>query len=179
MARIASAKRHAQAVFQMALDSNEVGKWRQDLQTIASTLSDPELSSVLENPKVHLSDKMGLIAKCLPDTSQLSLNLVYLLVAKQRLGILGQIVTEYERMADAHEGLEHAHVTTAISLEKLASDKLAERLASLTGKRIALTSDVDPAIIGGFVARIGDKLIDGSTHARLQALKKTLVETAH
>ena len=179
MAKVASAKRHAQAVFQMALDSNEVGKWRQELQTIFSALSDPDLSAILESPKVHLSDKVKLIGKCLPDTSQLALNLVYLLVAKQRLGILGQIVTEYGHMADAHQGLGHAHVTTAISLDKQASDRLAERLASLTGKQIALTSDVDPSIIGGLVARIGDKLIDGSTHARLQALKKTLIETAH
>jgi F-type H+-transporting ATPase subunit delta len=45
----------------------------------------------------------------------------------------------------------------------------------MTGKQIVLTSEVDPAIIGGFVARIGDRLIDGSTKAKLEALKKKLV----
>jgi F-type H+-transporting ATPase subunit delta len=48
----------------------------------------------------------------------------------------------------------------------------------MTGKRVSLVTEIDPAIIGGFVARIGDKLIDGSTRARLEALRKKLVKAA-
>ena len=178
MARVASAKRHAQAVFQLALDSNEVDGWRSQLKTIAATLTDPELAAILENPKVHLTDKVQLLSRCLPELNELTLNFAYFLVARQRLSILDQIVAEYERMADAHQGLEHAEVITAIPLDKEGKEKLAERLAAITGKRIVLAADVDPAIIGGFVARVGDKLIDGSTRARLEALKKRLTETA-
>lgn len=178
MARVASAKRHAQAVFQLAMDSNEVEKWRAELKDIATTLSDPQLASVLENPKVHLNDKVQVISKCLPGLSQLAVNLACLLVARQRLRILDQIVAEYERMADAHQGLEHANVTTAIPLDNEDKRKLTEHLASIAEKQIVVTADVDPAIIGGFVARIGDKLIDGSTRAKLEALKKRLAETA-
>ncbi len=178
MARVASAKRHAQAVFQIALDTDEVEKWRFELKSIATTLGDPQLAAILENPKVHLSDKVQVIDKCLPGLSRHALNLAYLLVARQRFGILDRIVAEYERMADAYQGLEHATVTTAIPLDRAGEEKLSERLASITGKRIVLTADVDPDIIGGFVARIGDKLIDGSTQARLKALKQRLVETA-
>ena len=178
MARIASAKRHAQAVFQIAQERNEVEKWRSELKTIAATLGDPHLRAILEDPKVHLSDKENLISKCLPEISQLALNFAYLLVAKQRLGILEQIVSEYERMADAHQGLEHARVVTALPIDKQEEAKLTERLAVITGKKIVLTTEVDPAIIGGFVARIGDTLIDGSTKAKLKALKRRLVTQA-
>jgi F-type H+-transporting ATPase subunit delta len=179
VAKVASAKRHAQAVFQIAQERKGLEKWRSELKTIADTFSDPDLGAVLENPKVRLTDKVHLIDKLLPDLSQLARNFACLMVAKQRLGILDQVVAEYERMADAHEGLEHAHVTTAVSLDKEDGDRLVDRLAQMTGKRIVLASDVDPSIIGGFVARIGDKLVDGSTRARLEALKKRLVETAH
>ncbi len=175
MARVASAKRHAQAVFQLAQERNEVEKWRSELRTIAATLSDPQLRPILEDPKFHLSDKEKLISKCLPEISQLALNFTYLLVAKERLGILEQIVAEYERMADALQGLEHAKVTTAISLNEEDRKKLSQRLAAITGKRVVLTAEVDPAIIGGFVARVGDTLIDGSTRAKLEALKRKLV----
>ncbi len=178
MARVASAKRHAQAVFQLALKNNEVEKWRADLKAISATLSAPELMLILENPKVHLSRKQKLIAECLPGLSQLALNFIYLLVAKQRLGILSQIVEEYEHLADAYQGLEHAKVTTAVPLSAEDQSKLSGRLEALTGKRIALTSEVDPAIIGGFVARVGDTLLDGSTRAKLDALKKRLASTA-
>jgi len=178
VARVASAKRHAQAVFQIALEKKEVEQWRSELKTIAATLSDPQLRAILEDPKFHLDDKEKLISKCLPGISQLALNFAYLLVARQRLGILEQIVSEYERMADANQGLEHARVVTALPIDKQEEAKLTERLAAITGKKVVLTTEVDPAIIGGFVARIGDKLIDGSTKAKLEALKRRLVTQA-
>jgi F-type H+-transporting ATPase subunit delta len=178
VARVASAKRHAQALFKLALERNEVDKWRDELRTIATTLSDPQLVIILENPKIHLSEKERLIQKCLPELSQLATNFVYLLIAKQRLGILSQTVTEYEHMADALQGLEHAKVTTAVPIDDEEQKKLSERLAAITAKRVSLTTEVDPSIIGGFVARIGDTLIDGSTKAKLEALKKRLVMQA-
>ena len=175
MARVASAKRHAQAVFQLAQERDEMEKWRSELRTIAATIADPQLRAILEDPKIHLGDKESLINRCLPGISQLALNFTYLLVAKRRLGILEQIVSEYELMADAHLGLEHAKVITAIPLDEGDKKKLSDRLAAITGKKIVLTTEVDPAIIGGFVAQVGDKLIDGSTKAKLEALKRRLV----
>jgi F-type H+-transporting ATPase subunit delta len=178
VATVGSAKRYAQAVFQIALDSNEVDRWRSELETIAATLGDPQLAAILEDPKVHLDDKIQLISKCLPGLNQLALNLAYLIVARQVLGILDRIVAEYNRMADGHEGLEHASVVTAVALDDTDKERLAGHLAVMTGKRVSLVTEIDPAIIGGFVARIGDKLIDGSTRARLEALRKKLVEAA-
>ena len=175
MARVASAKRHAQAVFQIAQEKDEVEKWRSELITIAVILADPQLRAILEDPKIRLGDKENLIKKLLPEISQLALNFVYLLVAKQRLGILEQTVSEYERMADAYMGLEHAKVITAVPIDEESKKKLSERLAAITGKKIVLTSEVDPAIIGGFVARVGDELIDGSTRAKLETLKRRLI----
>jgi F-type H+-transporting ATPase subunit delta len=178
VARAGSAKRYAQAVFQLAREKNEVERWRFELRTIAETLSDPQLRAVLEDPKVHLTEKEKLVSKCLPDIRQFAMNFAYILVAKQMLGILKQIVSEYERMADAYQGLEHAQVITAVPLDEQDRGKLSERLAALTGKKIVLETVVDPAIIGGFVARIGDQLIDGSSRAKLEALKRRLVQTA-
>jgi F-type H+-transporting ATPase subunit delta len=176
LATVGSAKRYAQAVFQIALDSNEVERWRSDLETIAATLGDSQLAAILEDPKVHFNDKIKLTSNCLPGLSQLALNFAYLIVAKQVLGILNQIVDEYNRMADRHEGLEHARVVTAVPIDDTERERFAGHLATITGKRVSIDTEVDPAIIGGFIARIGDKLIDGSTRARLEALKKKLTE---
>jgi F-type H+-transporting ATPase subunit delta len=176
MPRGVAAKRHAQAVFQLALERGELEKWLEDLKTIATTLSEPQLMAILESPKVHLDEKIGLISRCLPGVSQLALNLVYLLVARRRLRLIDQIVSEYQRLADAYQGLEHAEVTTAIPLDEEDKKRLSERLAELTGTRIMLTTKVDPDVIGGFVVRIGDRLIDGSTKSKLDSLRKTLVE---
>jgi F-type H+-transporting ATPase subunit delta len=178
VARIASAKRYAQAVFSLAVDRNEVEKWRADLRAIAAALLDPELEAILEDPKIHLEDKKRLIDGCLPDLKQLALNFAYLLVARQTLRILREVVPHYERMADARQGLEHATVVTAVAFDEQDKEMLATHLAAITGNRIVLAADVDPSIIGGFTARIGDKLIDASIRARLQALKQRLISAA-
>ena len=176
MATGGSARRYAQAVFQIALERNELDKWRSELATLAATVGDAQLRSVLENPKLDFQKKSDLAAKCLPGLSQLALNLCYLLVAKQALRLTDSVATEFNRMADAHEGLAHATVATAVPLDDADRESLSKHLAVLTGKRVTIDTEVNPSIIGGFVARIGDKLLDGSTRARLEALKKRLVE---
>ena len=176
MARVASAKRHAQAVFQIAKEKNQVEVWRLELKNIAATLANLQLRAILEDAKIRLGDKQSLVNKLLPDISQLALNFVYLLIAKQRLSILEQILSEYEHMADAYIGLEHANVITAVPIDEDNKKKLSEQLAALTGKKIVLTTVVDPAIIGGFVARVGDELFDGSTRAKLESLKRILIQ---
>lgn len=178
MATGGSARRYAQAVFQIALEKNEVDKWRSELATIAAALGDAQLKSFLENPKIDFQKKSDLAAKCLPGLSQLALNLCYLLVAKQALRLTDSVAAEFNRMADAHEGLAHATVTTAVPLDDADRESLSKHLAVLTGKRVTIDTEVNPSIIGGFLARIGDKLLDGSTRARLEALKKRLVEAA-
>jgi F-type H+-transporting ATPase subunit delta len=178
MARVASPKRHAQAVFQIALEKNEVDMWKSHLNTIASTLGYPQILAILEDPKIHFREKQQLVNKLLPGFSQLALNFAYFMVAKQRLTILNQVVAEYENMANSYQGLEHARVITAVPIEKEEQEKLSERLESIIGKRILFTSEVNSSIIGGFIAKVGDKLIDGSTRAKLEALKKKLIRTA-
>ncbi|UCG84054.1 MAG: ATP synthase F1 subunit delta [Dehalococcoidia bacterium] len=178
MAASGSAKRYAQAVFQIAVENNQIDTWRSEVDTVAATLSDPQLKTILEDPKVHLDDKIELVKKCLPGLSQLALNLAFLLVTKQDIGIADRISIEYNRMADAYQGLEHARVTTAVELNEDDRERLSKHLATMTGKKVTVETDVDATIIGGYVARIGDKLLDGSTRAKLEALKKKLVEKA-
>ena len=88
-----------------------------------------------------------------------------------------QIVSEYEHLADAHEGLAHAEVTTAIPLDEEEWDRLSQRLSQLVGARITLSAKIDPEIIGGFVAQIGDRVIDGSTKSKLNSLRRSLTQT--
>ena len=173
-----SAKRHAQAVFQIALERNEIDKWRSELKTIGDALSDPSLLAILESPKIHLKDKLELVKRCFPGLSPLAINFAYLLVTRQRARLARDIAVHYERLADAHKGIEHAEVITAIPLSEKEREKVANRLSSVIGKKIVLINKVDPGITGGFVARIGDSIIDASVRARLSLLKRNLQELA-
>ncbi|MBI2857062.1 MAG: ATP synthase F1 subunit delta, partial [Chloroflexi bacterium] len=174
----ASAKRHAQAIFQIALEKKGVDRWRSELDAITANLSDPRLRLLLESPKLSLKAKVEVVDRVLPGVSPQARNLVYLLVSRHRLALLNDIAISYQQLADVHQGVGHAEVTTAVPLSDSQKAHIAERLGAGEGKKVVVTNKVDPAIIGGFVARIDDKLIDGSIRAKLAALKRRLQETA-
>ena len=174
MARRTYARRYSQAVFNIALERKELDRWQSDLRRIASLGEDATFIALLENPKIHFEDKAKLLSEWLGDINPLALNLVYLLVARGRLGMVGDIADEYQRLLDSYRGIEQAEVTTAIPLDDEDSRRLEERLGAVVGKKVVLKLKVDSNVVGGIVARIGGKLLDGSTRTKLMALKKAL-----
>ena len=174
MAGRAYSKRYAQAVFEIALESDELERWQSDLEKIVRVLGDKDLRAFLESPKVSFDEKSKLLSGQLPKINTLSLNLVYLLIARGRLDMVSEIADEFQRLLNSHNGIEIAEVTTAVPLDKEEEQKLARHLGQIVGKKIEVRPEVDSGIIGGFVARIGGRLLDGSTRSKLDALKKEL-----
>lgn len=174
MARKTYARRYSQAVFDIARERNELDRWQSDLGKIATLAGDGELIALLENPKVRFEDKAKILAKGLGDINPLVLNLVYLLVSKGRFGMVADIADGYQRLLDSYRGVEQAEVTTAIELDDEDKRKLEERLEAVVGKKVVVKPSVDPGVLGGIIARVGGKLLDGSTRSKLMALKKAL-----
>ncbi|MBM3153777.1 MAG: ATP synthase F1 subunit delta [Chloroflexi bacterium] len=173
-----SSKRYAQAVFEIARENGELEKWRPDLKKITELAQDSETVSLLENPKVPFDLKAKLAQEKLGKVSPLALNLAYILILKGRLRSIPQIADEYQRLLDEHRGIRHTEVTTAIPLDDTSKRKIARSLETMTGKKLSLSLKVDADIIGGFVARIDDSLIDCSIRSELEQMKKGLAETA-
>jgi F-type H+-transporting ATPase subunit delta len=174
VARRIHAKRYAQAVFAIALEARELDRWQADLRKIADLSEDATFAAWLQSPKVHFSDKAKLLPERLPEINPLVLNLVYLLVARGRLAMIADIANEYQRLLDSYRGIGQAEVTTAIPLDEEDEQKLAERLGAVVGIKVVLKPGVDLGIIGGVVARVGDKLLDASTRSKLEALRTEL-----
>ena len=177
MARRVYARRYSQAVFEIALESKELDRWQSDLKKMASLVEDATVIAFLESPKIHFDDKARLLSGQLPDINPLALNLVYLLADRGRLAMLGDIADDYQRLLDNYLGIETAEVTTAIPLGEEDKLRLAEHLGAMVGRKVTLKTEVDSRLIGGIIARIDGKLLDGSTRRQLEALKKELVKT--
>ncbi len=175
MARGVYARRYAQAVFEIALERKQLDRWQSDLRKIVSLGEDARLIALLESPKFPFDDKAGLLSKRLGDINPLALNLVYLLVAKGRLSMAGDIAEEYQRRLDNYRGIEQAEVTTAVTLDDEDRQRLTEHLGAVVGKKVVLKAEVDSSLTGGIIARIGGKLLDGSTRSKLEALKRELI----
>ena len=174
MARKAYARRYSQAVFEIAVERGEIDRWQSDLGKIASIGEDAAFTMLLESPRLHFNDRTKLLSERLGDINPLALNLVYLLVARGRLSMVSEIVDEYQRLLDSYRGIEQAEVITAIPLTDEDKLSLEERLGAVVGKKVVIKPEVDSSLIGGIVARIGGKLLDGSTRSRLEALKREM-----
>ena len=177
MANSTHARSYSQAAFKIALEEKELNRWQSDLRKIASLVKDEALFKLLENPEVPFDNKAKVLSERLGDINPEALKMVSLLVTKGRLGMIGDIADEYQRLVDNYrgiEGAEVAEVTTAIPLDDEEKLKLAQRLTSLLGKPIVLKPKVDSSLIGGIIIRVGDKLIDGSIRSKLVALKRGL-----
>ncbi len=178
MAATLTSKRYAQAVFEIAKEQDRLEEWRTDLKKISELTGQAEVLFFLSNPKVPFEDKAKLVRETLKaDTSPLAINLAYLLISKGKIGNAKQITSEYEHLVDAYHGIKHAQITTAVSVDDSTKKMLTERLEALIGKRISINVKVDPDVLGGFVARIEDRLIDFSLRNKLKLLKAELVET--
>lgn len=169
----AAAKRYAQAAFDLAVESNAVGAWRSDLEDIAQVLTDSGMANWLSSRNVLLAERLAAVEKVL-DVQPLALNFAKLLVSRQRSLDARSIAKAFDGMADAYEGIVDAQITTAVPLEPAQQAALEQQIATAVGKRIRLTTAVEPGIVGGLVVRVGDQLIDGSVRAKLRNLRRQL-----
>jgi F-type H+-transporting ATPase subunit delta len=112
----------------------------------------------------------------LGEINPLAFNLALLLVSKGILGRGGDIFKQYNNLLDVHRGIERAKVTTALLLGDEDREAITSRLEKIVERKVAMDAQVDPTIIGGFIVRVGDMLIDGSIRQKLESLKKSLVE---
>jgi F-type H+-transporting ATPase subunit delta len=169
-----SSKRYAQAVFQIARDRNELDKWKSDLKRIAEIMHNQEFTNVVRNPKVPFQFKADLTQKSLGKTSQLALNFAYLLIFKNKSNLAGQIVDDYEQELDNYYGIKRAEAVSAIPLNDIDKAKLNKRLENILESKVKIDFSVDPEILGGFIAKVDGKIIDGSIRNQLEILKQNM-----
>ncbi len=168
-------RRYAQAIFEIAQRQNKIDDWMADLNNMAQTFDEPEVKRYFKNPESPRTLKRTFVQNVLAkNVSPAALNLAMLLVQHGREAYIDAIRTEYTRMVNRLRGIEIAQVTTAVPVDEAEKQQIQQRLSRITGKEVQVELRVDPSIIGGIVARVGDTLIDGSVATRLQALRKQL-----
>jgi F-type H+-transporting ATPase subunit delta len=164
-------KRYSRAIFEIALERKELDKWQSDLQSIVLLAENPDFLSVMDNPGFSLENKSKLLSGQLKGINSMAFNLATILISKNNFGLIVAVCADFQDILDDYRGIQKAEVTTAVPLDEKGTLKLAEYLEAITGKKIILTLKVDPQIIGGIIARVAGKIIDGSTSTQLAALR--------
>lgn len=173
-----AAKRYAQAVLSLAKERGTLDAWHEDLGQLSTLMSDDAAVSFFASPNATEERKLSMLDQVLVNGQPEAKNLARLLLERERLDDLPSIYELFEDGVRAERGIVVAEVTTAEPLGTLEQALVTERLEAMTGKRIELKLRVDPEIIGGIVARIGDVLLDGSVISQLRRLRARLATTA-
>ena len=174
MPRRPTAQRYAQAAFQLALEHDSVERWSDDLELVARAAENEDFAALIGAPQVPRGVKHRGIETVLGGAGRLARNLLSVLVEHGQPRLARAIRDEYAALVDEHRGIARAEVVTAVPLEEAQRERVRALLTELVHAEVILAERVDPAIIGGVIARVGDRLIDGSTMTKLQDLRETL-----
>ncbi len=175
MLKGATARRYAEAVFELGVEQNAVDRWLQDLRLITEYFSDHRLIFLLSEPNIQFPKKELIVRDLLSGKVQAeALNLALLLVERRLVELAPRIRDEFERKYDDYHHQIHANLTTAMPIDEMTRASVVTDLQRITGKTVLLNEQVDPSILGGAIARVGDTLIDGSVRRRLQLLRQQL-----
>lgn len=176
---IASAvgRRYGRAVFDSATRTGEVDAVEADLVAILALVeAEPSFRRFLATPRVTEAQKREFLERNLgPRVRPLTLSLLRLLIEKRRLSSLGEIASAYRDLVREAKGLIEARVQTAHPLEEETADAIRRQLERITARRVLLTREIDPALLGGVRVQIGERVIDGSVAFHMKRLREALL----
>jgi F-type H+-transporting ATPase subunit delta len=169
---------YARAMFSVAEAEDALDEVEDELFRFARALENQhELRDALTDPRLPAERKRAVLVELLGERAHpVTLNLLGFVIDQGRARDLGAIVDELAALAAEQRQSAVAEVRTAVPLGAAHRDRLAEALERATGRKVELKVVVDPAVVGGVVAKVGDQVIDGSVRRRLELARERLSE---
>lgn len=173
----AIARRYAKALVQLGSESGLVEQFSRELKPVAMLVSgNAELKAAFGSPAFTVEQKKEIMRDLVGKLgcSELVTNFLMLLVDKNRVACLGQIVETYEKLADEQSGVVRPVITTAYALDEAQVKAIAGALEQKTGKKVVPQVVVDQSLIGGVITQIGDIAYDSSVKTQLARIHDIL-----
>lgn len=180
MKDVSVASRYARALFLLTERRGDTAAALEDVKGMRDLLAKGELvAGFLASPQVRLGDKRKLIGNALKGRVTPSVAaFADLLIRKKRIDLLGDITDQYEALVEHAQGIRRAHVVSAVPLQESERSRLHTALEGYTRSRVRVTHEVDPAILGGALVRIGDRVVDRTVRTLLAAIASQLHEAS-
>lgn len=176
MAELATlARPYAEAAFKQAKETKTLANWSAELFFLSHISCDQGLGGILLNPKVSKEAKTSLLLDiCEGQVSENAKNLVKLLVENGKVALLPEIARMFESYKSEDEGYVNVQLYSAFELSKEEQSKYVKRLEKVLKKKVEAKVFIDSDLIGGILARAGDKVLDGSIRGQITQLAKQL-----
>ena len=176
---VLSARRYAQALFLIAEEKGDQDQWLADLEVLASSSRNPDFIAFIDSPKIENVKKIEVLKEAFSKSiSDLALNLVSLLATRNYVASLSSIADAFQELVDSEKGVERAEIVSAVKLTDGQEKDVVDKLTQMVRKELSVTTYVDESILGGYLARVGDRLLDGSVKTQLEDMRRELIRGA-
>ena len=175
----AIAQRYARAILSLAVDENVVREVSDDLASFAKMINNSNmLSNILANPMLP-TDERGQVLQAIAakvGAQDLTIKALRLLTDKGRLAYLPDLAQAFQHLADKKLGRAKALLRVSAPLSAKEEQRIQKALSRRTGKEITIETQIDPDLLGGVVASVGDSVFDSSVRSRLARLRQEIIE---
>ncbi len=171
------AKRYAKALVEVGEEKNALDRYGQDLANLCALVEQShDLREVLLNPVFTKEDKKLIADEVLKKigADPMVMNFVNVLIDRKRIDQLPGIEKAYREKVDEIKGITRGEVTSAEPLGDDILHRVTETLSKISNKKVLVSKRVDPSLIGGLVAKVGDMVFDGTIRTQLNQLKESL-----
>lgn len=170
------ARNYAQALFELGERDARTEAYAGLLDAVANGIAAaPTVEMVLMSPRVTKAQKMSLLANALKGVPREFILFLQAVVKRGRQGLFGEMAHQYQALVDIKLNQVRAAVTVARPVDSALQRRIAERLSQVVGKEVLPFFHEDPALLGGIVVRVGDRVFDGSVRRRVTMLRRALL----
>ena len=167
---------YARSLFEVAQEQDRLDEIREQLGEFADVLEENrEFAVFFFSPYFSTQEKKEGLHRAVSGAEAIFLNFLELLLENHRAPVIFRVRHGYDSLWEAHNRLLPVEVTSAVELDEQTVRGIGDRIAEQTGRKIELSSIVEPDILGGIVVRVGNQVLDASIRTRLDSLRKQVV----
>jgi F-type H+-transporting ATPase subunit delta len=164
---------YARSLFEVAKEQDKLDTVRDQLGAFADALSETrELQVFFFSPYFSTAEKQDGLDRVVSDADPVILNFLKLLIEKHRMPVVFRIRANYDALWEDENKLLPVQITSAVELDQQIVSQLGDRIAEQTDRKVDISSNVDPDILGGIVVRVGNSVLDASVRNRLEQLRR-------
>ena len=175
----AIAEVYARSLFEVAKEHDVLDRVHEELGEFAEALSeDRTLQVFLFSPYFSSDEKRDGVKKVVSDADERFVNFLELLAERHRMPAVFRIRREFDALWAEENQLLPVTVTSAVELDEGIVDDIGKRIQEQTGRKVELSSNVDPDVLGGLIVRVGNMVLDATVRNRLERLRKQVTKAA-
>jgi len=176
MKNTSSSNRYSDAIFEIASQDDNLSEWGDFLNELSEIFKDRKIQKFFLDPKINNNDKVALISESNIQTDQKKINFLKLMIEKNRLFLIDSIYSRYKKLIDLNNGVKRAEIITAFKLTETQLNQINDKLSNMTKTKVIGNNVIDKTILGGFIAKFDDQMLDMSTKGKLSELKDKILE---